>query len=252
MAFFSAYFDASGRRGDPKHGVMTVAGFVSTVNKWERFDREWRSILKSEGVELFHMTDFVSSKGEFAKGWKGKTDRRREFIDRLAKCLYRNVNKSFRATLILSDYEKVNKLFAVEENLGLPYALCSMMCVHLLRKWATNKGSSEKLLYYFEDGDADKGNFEEWHKREHGEPPLFQSKQMAVGFQPADFAGWKVRTAIQESIKSDHTIDRGIELLRSIDVLKKIPKDAGVINEETLLKYCQGYRVPARSKPVGM
>jgi hypothetical protein len=96
---YTSYCDASGH--PDQHPVLTVAGFVSSVEKWSRFDVEWNLILESEGITRFHMTDFVSNQEEFAVGWKGQTKRRREFIERLAKCLKRNVNKSFRTTLIL-------------------------------------------------------------------------------------------------------------------------------------------------------
>src|SRR2546429_1238415 len=69
---YSAYFDASGH---PSRGkVLTVAGFVSTVEKWARFDLQWNTILGSENIKVFRMTDFVSSQGEFATGWRGQTE----------------------------------------------------------------------------------------------------------------------------------------------------------------------------------
>ena len=246
MAFFTAYFDASGHPDDPVNQVMTVAGFVSTIDKWIKFEAEWNAILQSEGITIFHMTDFVSGRGEFAVGWKGETDRRRIFIERLAACLAANVIKSFRATLVISDYHRVNQKFKIEETLGKPYALCAMMCAYTLRQWAESEPMSKPLLYYFEDGDADKGNFEAWHERTYGERPRFQNKKRAVMFQPADFAGWKMRSAVQNSIKANHTLAKGQQLLRSVAVLSTIPKEAGVITEPVLLKYCFTYNVPKR------
>jgi len=116
MVSFSAYFDASGTVDRP---VLTVAGFVSTVKKRVRFEQEWNAILKSEGVKTFHMTDFVSSKGEFAHGWKGQTERRKWFVAALAQCLYKNVNKSFRTTMIVSDYRNVDSAYLLSAHYGL-------------------------------------------------------------------------------------------------------------------------------------
>lgn len=244
MAMYSAYFDASGHPN--QQTVLTVAGFVSTVKKWSRFDVEWNAILKAEGVAWFHMTDFVSSQGEFAVGWRGATQRRKPFIDRLAECLKRNVNKSFRTTVILDDYHTANKNFQVEERLGRPYTLCCLMCVHTLRRWAKRKGASGKLLYYFEDGDKDKGDFEQFHKTDYTVAPEFLDKTEAVAFQAADFAGWKIRSSVQTALKNDHTLEKGYDLLRSVEMLKRIPKDAGVVNLETLARYCDLYKVPRR------
>jgi hypothetical protein len=58
IAMFTAYFDAS---GTSKATVITMAGFVSRVNKWERLEDEWPQPLPS-GITSFHMTDFVSSR----------------------------------------------------------------------------------------------------------------------------------------------------------------------------------------------
>lgn len=180
VTMFSAYFDASGHPSDGK--ALTVAGFASTVKKWARFEVEWNAILKSEGIKIFHMTDFVSSKEEFAVGWKGETDRRRLFVERLAMCLKRNVNKSFRTTLLLDGYNAANKVYRVEERLGHPYALCCMMCSFTLRQWAKKKNAERRLLYYFEDGDLDKGDFEMRHKLAYGINPKFLDKTEAVAF----------------------------------------------------------------------
>ncbi len=59
MVVFRAYFDAT---ATPDKSVESVAGFVSRVHKWERFEKQWRDLLP-ETVTMFHMTDFVSSRG---------------------------------------------------------------------------------------------------------------------------------------------------------------------------------------------
>jgi len=243
MVLFSAYFDASGTCDSQ---VLTVAGFVSTVNKWMRFEEEWTTILKREGIKVFHMTDFVSSKREFAEGWKGATARRRAFISSLASCIQRNVNKSFRSTLVVRDYKTVNAVFNSGNNRGLPYALCSIICTYTLRRWAERKKADKRLLYYFEDGDKGKGDFERLHQRIYHTSPLFLTKDQSIPLQAADFAAWKLKTAVQEAIKSDHTSEKGVNLLRSVEVLKKIPKDGGVISEPLLLKWCETYQFQRR------
>jgi len=244
MVPYSAYFDASGTSDS---AVITVAGFVSTVKKWERFEKEWNAVLNREGIKVFHMTDFVSSRKDFAKGWRNETERRRMFIGDLANCLYRNVNKSFRTTLVVQDFKKVNSRFLLTEHDGTPYSLCALMSVFTLRLWAKRKGVEKHLVYYFEDGDKGKGHFERSHKGIWKTAPLFATKEEATPLQAADFAAWKLKTAVQEAIKTDHTIEKGRELLRSIEILKKIPKDGGVINEEVILRWCARYNVKRRN-----
>lgn len=230
MAMFTAYFDTSGHPNQQQ--ILTTAGFVSTVDKWVRFDREWNGILKSEGIKVFHMTDFASNEGEFAKGWRGETERRKLFIERLARSLKRNVNKSFRTSLVIAGYNAVNTKYEIEELLGKPYTVCCMRSVLALRNWAARKNASRKLLYFFEDGDKDKGNFEAHHKSEYKIRPEFLDKTEAVAFQAADFVGWKIRTNLEHAILENHTLEKGHSLLRSIELLKSIPKDAGVLTQE--------------------
>jgi hypothetical protein len=244
VAMFSAYFDASGHPSNQK--VLTVAGFVSTVKKWKRFEVEWNAILQLEGINEFHMTDFVSSQGEFANGWKGESTRRRNLIESLSACLKKNVNKSFRTTLILSGYEEVNRDYMFEEHFGRPYAFCCMVNVFSLRRWAERKDSRRNLLYFFEDGDKDKGNFEKLHKAAYKVNPQFLDKSEGIPFQAADFAGWKIRTSVQESLKKDHTLAKGVRLLESVQMLKEIPKTAGVLNGSRLALYCRDHRIERR------
>jgi hypothetical protein len=51
---FSAYFDASGKRDQP---IVVVAGFVSSVQLWAEWEREWLKRLSEDGISCFHATD---------------------------------------------------------------------------------------------------------------------------------------------------------------------------------------------------
>src|SRR5437870_3751704 len=73
---YTSYFDASGHPA--QQTVLTVGGHVSTIEKWQRFDREWTAILKRYGVAAFHMTDFVAGWGEFAH-FKNNSPMRKAF-----------------------------------------------------------------------------------------------------------------------------------------------------------------------------
>jgi hypothetical protein len=238
---FSAYFDASGTVDSP---VLTVAGFVSTDKKWARFDAVWSALLKREGIKCFHMTDFVSGKREFSHGWN--TERRRALIKDLEKCIQENVNKSFRVAMLVSDYRKVNEAFVLSENYGMPYGICAIMCVYELRLWAERKNALNHLQYFFEDGDKGKGQLETTHKRIYGASAFFLTKSQATPLQAADFAAWKTRAALEKALRPDHTLEKGKELLRSLEGLKRIPKDGGVITKAGLVRWCEKFGVQRR------
>ena len=247
MVIFSAYFDASGH--PDQTDVLTVAGYAAAVDSWVRFDREWQGILQAEGVSAFHMTDFASGEREFAT-WKGKepekVERRRRFIEELTRCLQRNCAKFFRESLFIPDYEKVNQEFMLSEAIGLPYAVCCSLATFSLREWVSDLGALDTLLYFFEDGDKDKGSFEKMHKAIYGVNPKFLDKSEAIAFQAADFNAWKMRIALHECNKPTHTLETGNNLLRSISVLNGVQKEGGVLNELSFRTHCQRMGIPKR------
>jgi hypothetical protein len=89
---FTAYFDASGKR---QQSVLTVSGFVSDVRKWSKFDAEWDAILMAEGLNCFHMTDFVARKKPYGRWGSGYSEPRDKFFRRLIETSVRHTNKSF-------------------------------------------------------------------------------------------------------------------------------------------------------------
>jgi hypothetical protein len=222
---------------------------VAAVDSWVSFDRERRELLRAEGVSSFHTTEFVSGKGDFAS-WSGKgpekSERRRRFVESLMNCVQRNCAGFFRASLYIPDYEKVDKEFMLSETIGRPYAVCSSSVAYSLRNWANDLGVLNTLLYYFEDGDKDKGSFEKVHRAAFGTKPNFLEKSQALAFQAADFNAWKTRTVLQESNKPTHTLEIGSNLLRSMAVLENVRKEAGVLNEWSFRAFCEKMGVAKR------
>lgn len=124
MAMFSVYFDASGK---PNNRVVTVAGAVSTIKKWVRFESEWKAILTDAGVKTFHATDFAASLGEF-EGWKGKRERRSKFLHDLGEAIRRNVNKMFAISVEMSAWESVDQMYHLKETIGSPVRVVRFRC----------------------------------------------------------------------------------------------------------------------------
>ena len=65
----TGYFDESGTHTGSR--AVAVAGYVSTVEQWERFEVEWQAALAEFGVPYFHMADFVDHKKQFKGGDRG-------------------------------------------------------------------------------------------------------------------------------------------------------------------------------------
>lgn len=86
---FKAYFDESGHSS--QHRFVCVAGCVASVDAWDCFEREWRAELDAAEISIFHMTDFESSRGEFAK-WANDLQAHKNFIAKLITIMNRHVN----------------------------------------------------------------------------------------------------------------------------------------------------------------
>ena len=55
---------SSGHPGDTP--ILTVAGFVATVEKWIHIEKRWKKVLDNYGVSELHMKHFSHSAKQFA------------------------------------------------------------------------------------------------------------------------------------------------------------------------------------------
>jgi hypothetical protein len=151
MGVFRAYFDASGSP-DPEISILTVAGYISTEEKWTEFEREWQAILESEGVRCFHMADFAHSINEF-DGWKHDEPRRISFLQRLASAIGKHTEQDFSMSLYLDDYRIVDRIYKLSE-LTRPYPLAAFFVISEAWKWmqATHRG--DPVVFILEKGDT--------------------------------------------------------------------------------------------------
>ena len=233
---FTAYFDAS---GESSSGVLAVAGCVSHFKKWQLFEQRWKDILQREGIEVFHMTDFASSGGEF-KSWKGQTDRRRKFMSDLLECGRRNVNKAFAAVVIVRDYKEMDKRFQLREFAGAPYAMAGHGCVKMVKTWQKKNKKAKELEIAFESGDLHQGELRKLCLSEGIDPDFLGKKEKkATPFQLADLIAWRTRIAFAGIRRMDLTWAKGDELQATFNqVWKKFPHQAIYADHDWLERMC--------------
>lgn len=248
IAVFTAYFDAS---GTPRTRVLTVAGFVSSVGWWDRYDVEWKRLLATVPAQQFHMTDFVSSQGPFGL-WKGRSIRRAKFFAELVRCICKNTRKGFAVSVQISDYNKVNQQYQLRERLGSPYSFCGLVCLAQVREWAKKKHIDlSRIRFLIEDGDEDQQDFIDRAKQENFNLSA-ESKQAIRAFDACDLAAWKSKTAIDDTwnrklhLTDPSSADR---IKRSLDQLETFvsPEIHGMYTRNSLLKCCFLLKVPKRS-----
>jgi hypothetical protein len=247
LEMFIAYFDASRRDKE----LLTMAGFVSRVYKWRRFEGAWRALLPS-GITSFHMTDFASHKKGW-EPWKGKAEWRAQFVADLIDCIKANTNKGFAVSLLLKNYHSVNARYKLGETIaGGPYRLVGEACLGELRKWAERKRNHidyRKIRCIFEDGDPGQGHL---IKRacSLGWNATSQNKQYTRAFDACDLAAWKTRALYDDSLirhlhfKNEGNAER---LLRTLDQLNSILQSNRDLDIPVLDKMCASLGVEKRS-----
>jgi hypothetical protein len=191
------------------------------------------------------MADFVSSHGEF-RGWKNQSERRRNFLDELIRCIKKYTNKGFGATVVLSDYRRIDKQYRVHERLGSPYALCGWSCIEHVMRWSSRQGV-ERVVFMFEDGDRNKGDLQRICRERLKVEPLFYGKRDFIPFQAADLAAWKTRNPLSEAIRRDDLTNEEAErLLTSLADFTRTAHTSKGFEYEGLLQLCEDARIPRR------
>jgi hypothetical protein len=68
----TTYFDDSGDKD-----IAVVAGYVSSVKRWDEFNSAWAKFLSSHGIKQMHRSDLENFRSEF-EGWT--PDQRNRFV----------------------------------------------------------------------------------------------------------------------------------------------------------------------------
>jgi len=223
---FTAYFDASVNKDK---SVISVAGFVSRVTKWKRFEKDWRLLLPSS-VSMFHMTDFVSSQQGW-EDWKGPdhSERRAVLIAALVSCIKNATNKGFAHTMRVSHYDECDQEYMLSEKYGNPYVVLGLGCLGALDVWANKRKISKRnIVCLFEDGDEGQGTLIKI-AREEGFNAIPQSKKDVRAFDACDLAAWKARAMIDDAYERLlHFKDpqAGDRIMNTLDQLEDLIKDS--------------------------
>lgn len=148
----SAYFDESGT-DKKKHKLLTLAGYLSTVERWEKFDIEWQALLDSEGLKYSHAVDMAHFRCQFERdnGWN--ETRRRSFEEKAHKIIKDNVIKAFDVSLFWEDYLLLIPFYRGEaKDVPPAYACLVNMMLLMIGKWAKENNRFEPIHYVFERG----------------------------------------------------------------------------------------------------
>jgi hypothetical protein len=154
MAKYTVFFDESG----DQH-IKVFAGFVAANEQWERFEREWRAVLKRFNAPPLHMRTFAHSVNEFAE-WKGDERRRISFLQALIGIIRIRTRTSFAAAVLVNDFNEVARRHPDLRENHTPFAIAGNSCILKVARWAQRyKIPGEDVALLFEDGAAENKAF---------------------------------------------------------------------------------------------
>ena len=181
MTKYTVFFDESG----DQH-IKVFAGFAAADEQWERFEHEWREVLKKFNAPSLHMRTFAHSVDEFA-GWKGNEDRRMAFLKSLIGVIRFRTRTSFAAAVLVDDFNNVALRYPEIRENHTPFAIAGNSCILKVAKWAQRyKIPGEDVALLFEDGAAEKKSFVREANKHLGITPAFAKKGEFAAFQAAD------------------------------------------------------------------
>jgi hypothetical protein len=151
VLILKGYFDESGTHDGSK--AISVAGYLSTPEKWLTFEREWKAAKDAYGLEFFHMTDFVARQEEYAN-WSDAE--RGERLFSLIAIINRNVIASVGFALPVRDYYRIFSKTA-KRYAGGPYGLAAISCFMDAAKAIRAQLPDARIAYVFERGVKGKG-----------------------------------------------------------------------------------------------
>jgi len=250
MFGLTCYFDAS---YDERKTITVVSGWLATNALWENFVLDWRILLAKYDLPYFHMKEFAHSNGPFIS-WKGDENKRVNFLSRAVDTIGRNVLHGFACLVRESDFNKVNKLYHLSENMGDPYSLCARSCVADANLWLRKKERELSVEYIFERGDVGAKELVRIMQQHQLPVPIFRpSRDTASGeagaipLQAADLAAYELLKALRD-VGDDAPVWK---YRRSLQALGNIPNKWGQHKEEQLLDMCKSIPIEARDLTIG-
>lgn len=190
------YFDESGT-GHPAR-AMSVAGYISTHERWERFERAWADALRAYAINFFHMSPFMAGppREQFSR-WPLR--KRWPRLQRLVSLINRHVLVSVGVVVLRADYDAVFVTQQERRRDGL-YKLIAMHCMYTVVQWLREIGQRGEVSYVFESGARGAGALQRAFVEAQRVPAFrdkyrlgtfaFDDKRRIAALQAADIVAW--------------------------------------------------------------
>jgi hypothetical protein len=244
---FEIYCDES---GGADHGFIAVCGWLASVERWRRFETEWKVMLAAYDVPYLHMKEFAQFKGPFDKFQQVNRSPRIDFVKDATRIIREAVEFGFVCVVNYEDFRKVNSRFQLKESVRSPYALAGRFCIARSNVWVKQNGYSLRdVAYVFEDGGPDMGGLVEVTKQAGLHIPTFspsrdtETQLGIVQLQAADFLAYEMRKAVvdhRDPFTKPEFFRKSFQEFFSCDV------EQGNYREEQLVDLCETAKIPIR------
>jgi hypothetical protein len=234
---FTAYFDESGTHEGS--AVVTLAGYLSTAERWEVFDAQWKPSLEKYGIEFFHMADFAQRQGQF-RNWP--EDKRRECLKELHDIISANAIGSVGYGLSRAAYDAIVCAKA-DDFMGGPYGLLASTLLIDFSGLLRLLGVRSLVAYRFESGAEGIGQVATIFDRNIASPGHSEfhrvlsfgteDKRKFTPLQAADILAYELYEQLPRQLGLDPKPPRPFPL----PSLARVPHLWGYINERNLATF---------------
>lgn len=153
LALLEAYFDESGTHAQSR--ITAIGGLVAKKEAWVAFEADLAEILlpyRDKGVKVFHMTEALAQKGQFAFIEKPFIN---NILWSIAKALRKAEVTAIYAGVVQDDWDRLwnadpkddaNAMTdAFKAAFPKPFDLCFRESLHQLAMWSKNHGDGEPV-----------------------------------------------------------------------------------------------------------
>ena len=193
LAMITAYYDDSGSYGDTK--ALVVCGFVSSIDQWLLFERDWRVVLKMPQFDLehLHMKDLRSH-----PKFKDNLPLQRDLFERLQNILRVRTTRTFAGSILLDDYDRVNTDYRVSEDLGPPAVVAAEMAIVKMMTWRKRKCGDQPISIVVDQGILHFGLLSDRVYKRYGLRIVPAKVSDTPPLQGSDMAAWEIHRVLSD------------------------------------------------------
>ena len=192
------FIDETSSHDDPSQPLM-LTGCVSTLPKWDRLDRKWRTMLAEKGLDHLHWYDLLHGEGKLAGS---KVEDRIHLVEQAEGYIFKYVTFGFCTVLSAADFatyrdaKGTSLTSLLDSDYGVSFRV-AMGFMHSVLPMAVG-GAYPSVYVLVEDGHENSGAaneiFRQYKKQYEGKERIVKQvtlvgKDEFPGTQAADIRG---------------------------------------------------------------